>query len=251
MNLAIVQARMGSSRLRGKILEPIGPSTCLELVVSRLGRASSVDEIVVATSEEVEDNELVKFCHDRGISVFRGSETNVHSRFVGVIQEYLPESVLRITSDCPFVDPELIDRLWSIFEENKLEYASVATGAGFAQSTKNRFPDGFDAEWISSSVLQNISSELTQNRDLEHVTSYIWGNPAKFKIGHLYSDVDNGNIRITLDRKSDLDFLRKVANLLGTRITTANHKEIISIIQTNLESEQDALVPEAYNEFYG
>ena len=251
MNLAIVQARMGSSRLRGKILEPIGPSTSLELVVSRLGRARAIDEIVVATSVESDDDELVQFCHERGIAIFRGNETNVLSRYLGAIEKYSPENVLRITSDCPFVDPELIDRLWSIFEVNKLEYASIATGAGFAKSTENRFPDGFDAEWVSASVLQSIEGLVTQDRDLEHVTSFIWGNPNKFKIGHLFADLDFGNIRTTLDRKSDLEFLRKVANLLGEHILSAGYEEIIRTIQKHLKTEQDALSPETYNEFYG
>ncbi|CAN2170814.1 SpsF Spore coat polysaccharide biosynthesis protein F, CMP-KDO synthetase homolog [Candidatus Nanopelagicaceae bacterium] len=251
MNLAIVQARMGSSRLRGKILEPIGSSTSLELVVYRLGNASSVDKVVVATSTEPDDDDLVKFCEERDIFTFRGNETNVLSRFLGVVEKYSPKNILRITSDCPFVDPKLIDGLWQIFIANQLEYASIATGAGFARSSENRFPDGFDAEWISASVLQGTADLITQERDLEHVTSFIWGNPDKFKIGHLYSEFNHGDIRVTLDHKSDLEFLQLVAGILGNRILTAGHEEIIQTIQKYLGLEQDALVRETYNEFYG
>ena len=251
MNLAIVQARMGSSRLRGKVLMPLGISTPIEMVVSRLENAISVDKVVVATSTEPDDDELVKFCEARGISTVRGSESNVHSRFLVAIKVYSPENILRITSDCPFVDPDLIDRLWKIYEENHLEYASIATGAGFAQSSQNRFPDGFDAEWVSAPVLKAIGKLITQERDLEHVTSFIWARPEKFKLGHLYADTDHGRMRATLDRDSDLEFLRRVASILGNRLSTAGYREIIQVIQEHLQAEQDSLIPETYNEFYG
>jgi len=251
VNLAIVQARMGSSRLRGKVLKPLGTSTPLEMVVSRIENATSVDKVVVATSTQPDDDELVKFCEDRGISTVRGSESNVYSRFLEVISIYSPENILRITSDCPFVDPNLIDRLWKIYEENHLEYASIATGAGFAQTSQNRFPDGFDAEWVSASVLKSIGKHITEERDLEHVTSFIWASPEKFKLGHLYADSDYGLMRVTLDRDSDLEFLRRVASALGNRLPTAGYQEVIQVIQEHLQSEQDSLIPETYNEFYG
>jgi spore coat polysaccharide biosynthesis protein SpsF len=250
MNLAIVQARMSSSRLRGKVLMPIGQFTSLELVVLRLSNATSVDKVVVATSTEPDDDELVKFCEERGISTIRGSERNVHSRFLGAIEKYSPENILRITSDCPFVDPNLIDRLWATYTENELEYASIATGAGFARSSENRFPDGFDAEWVKASVLKAITQLISRDRDLEHVTSFIWGNPNKFKVGHLYSDLDYGNFRVTLDTKSDLVFLRNLAKILEDRISTADYRELLQTIQDHLLQEQDSLKLERYNEFY-
>lgn len=230
---------------------PLGKSTPLEMVVSRIENATSVDKVVVATSTQPDDDELVKFCGEHGISTVRGSESNVYSRFLEAIRIYSPENILRITSDCPFVDPNLIDRLWKIFEKTDLEYASIATGAGFAQSSQNRFPDGFDAEWVRAPVLKSIENDITEARDLEHVTSFIWSSPEKFKLGHLFADSDYGLMRVTLDRESDLEFLRRLASVLGKRLPTVGYQEIIQAIQEHLRSEQDSLFPETYNEFYG
>ena len=250
MNLAVIQARMGSSRLPGKVLEPIGPSSVIDLVIARVEKANSVDKVVVATSKESSDDSLVAFCHSRNFAVFRGDEKDVYSRFVAVIDEFSPENVLRITADCPFVDPRIIDDLWDIFQKEELDYASVATGAGFARSSENRFPDGFDAEWVRSSVLNGISSQIFLERDREHVTSYIWGNPDKFKLGHLFPNQNYASIRLTLDNLSDLVFIREVASLFGDKIIDADLEQIVAAIRKNPELEQGTPSPDTYNEFY-
>jgi spore coat polysaccharide biosynthesis protein SpsF len=250
MNLAVIQARMGSSRLPGKVLEPIGPSSAVELAVSRVMKANSVDKVVVATSNKRSDDSLVAFCQSKNFRVFRGDEQDVYSRFAAVIDEFSPENVLRITADCPFVDPRIIDDLWEIFQKKDLDYASVATGAGFARSSENRFPDGFDAEWVKSSVLNGISTQIRLDRDREHVTSYIWSNPDKFKLGHLYPDQNYANIRLTLDYPTDLVFIREVASLFGNKIIDADFEQIIAAIRRNSELEQGTPSPDTYNEFY-
>jgi spore coat polysaccharide biosynthesis protein SpsF len=251
MNLAVIQARMGSSRLPGKILKPIGSLTSIELVVSRVRSARSVDKVVVATSTEASDDPLVNFCEERNFEVFRGSEQDVYTRFAGVANKYLPTNLLRITADCPFSDPGLIDELWVIFKEKNLDYASVATGAGFARSIEKRFPDGFDAEWVKASVLHDISSLIQLERDREHVTSFIWSHPDQFKLGHLFSKLDYSDIRVTLDTELDLVFIRKIAEILGDNVTSASFNDVIDVVLKKLELEQSMLTPEPYNEFYG
>jgi spore coat polysaccharide biosynthesis protein SpsF len=251
MNLAIIQARLGSLRLPGKVLEPIGTKSVLELVISRLRRAKSINQIIVATSHEKSDDYLAAYCDMLGIPVVRGSESNVYSRFQRAIQDFSPTNVLRVTADCPLVDPELIDKLWEKFYEDNLDYCAIATGAAMAKTHLNRFPDGFDAEWIHSDVLLRLGSKMLNKRDLEHVTSYIWSHPSEYKLGNLFADRDLGSIRVTLDTAEDLNFLRKVQMILGTRFEFANFSEVIEVIESNLKVEQAQLMPEPYNEFYG
>jgi spore coat polysaccharide biosynthesis protein SpsF len=172
------------------------------------------------------------------------------SRFILAIEKFQPENILRVTADCPLVDPQLIDDLWDLFNNNKMQYCSISTGAGVARSNVKRFPDGLDSEWVKAQVIRDISKHDLSKTDLEHVTSYIWRNRQDFRSGLLEPSQDSGNLRITLDTKSDLDFLLKLYEILGVRFRMANSTELIETITKFLLIEQAKIPPETYNEFY-
>ncbi len=251
MNLAIIQARLGSSRFPRKVLEKIGDKTVIELVYNRVRSASSVDEVVVATSKEISDNDLAVFCQSKGFPLIRGSEDNVLQRFMLAIETYQPVNVLRVTADCPLVDPNLIDSLWSIFSQRELQYCSISTGAGVARANVKRFPDGLDAEWVQSDVLRQISNEELSPLDSEHVTSYIWRNSSRYRTGLLEPNQDHTNMRITLDTYNDLEFLKELQLAIGERFEMADSSELIDVIERKLIPKQAKIVLETYNEFYG
>lgn len=201
---AIIQARMGSTRLAGKVLEDLGGETVLARVVNRTRRAKRVDDVVIATTAQPSDDVIVGLCQERGWPVFRGSEEDVLDRYYRAALAFGADVVVRVTSDCPLIEPAIIDRVVSEFlsQRPKLEYVS--------NSLERTFPLGLDVEVMSFEALEKAWQEDRNPAWREHVTPYIWHHPERFRIRNVASDTDYSYMRWTVDTIEDLTFVRKI-----------------------------------------
>ncbi|HRT98696.1 MAG TPA: glycosyltransferase family protein [Ignavibacteriales bacterium] len=202
MNLSIVQARMSSTRLPGKVLKSVKNTTMLEYQLSRVSLSKFIDKIVVATSTDKSDDVIVDICNNIGIDVFRGSLSNVLERFYQCASMYLPKNVIRITADCPVIDPLIIDNVIRLHEETSADYTSSV----FPRS----FPDGLDVEIMTYQLLDYVHKNATEQEDIEHVTKYIHKNHTKFKISNFENSNNLSKLRWTLDTESDYIFLKEI-----------------------------------------
>ncbi|MBZ5653916.1 MAG: aminotransferase class III-fold pyridoxal phosphate-dependent enzyme [Acidobacteriia bacterium] len=200
--VAIVQARMGSSRLPGKSLADIEGKPMLWHVVKRVKRASLVDRVVVATSTQPADNAIEEMCHAHGIACYRGSENDVLDRFYHAARAERAAKVVRITADCPLTDPEVIDRVIRRFQRGDLDYASNAM--------VRSYPDGLDTEVFSFAALERAWHEASKSSEREHVTPYL--RSEKFRTANVenHSTCLYQHYRWTVDEAEDLEFIRAV-----------------------------------------
>ena len=212
--VAVIQARMGSSRLPGKVLRPILGRPMLWHIVRRLGFVPGLAGRVVATSDRPGDDPVRAFCRESGIPVFAGSEEDVLDRFYRAAKEANGDPLLRITGDCPFVDPDLVGRLIERYGAGGYDHVAVATGAGALYLAGGRYPDGLDAECFGFSTLERAWREATEKSDREHVTPYIWRNKTLFRCGHFTSEKDYSHLRWTVDNEADFSLVEKVYEAL-------------------------------------
>jgi spore coat polysaccharide biosynthesis protein SpsF len=205
--VAIIQARMGSTRLPDKVLQDIGGETMLARVVRRTQRARLLDQIVVATTIEASDDAIMAECDRLGVPVFRGDEQDVLDRYYHAAEAYDAEAVVRITSDCPFIDPEMVDQVIRAFLDEKPDYAG--------NTLVRAYPRGVIPEIMAMSTLARAWREATESYQRVHVTPYIYQNPGSFHLLPLMGEVDLGDYRWTVDTPEDLEFARAVYACLG------------------------------------
>jgi len=251
-NLAIVQARMGSSRLPGKVLKTIGKKSLLSIVVDRLSESAHISSVVVATTTNQLDNQIADACNTHGYQVWRGSENDVLSRFADAAIDLSAENILRITADCPLVDVGLIDDLFERFSEGNYDHAGIATGAGALNSSEFRFPDGLDAEWIKASVLVQANLEAVSDLDREHVTPFIWRQRDLFSTLVHTSQLDLGHFNLTIDSSADFKLFLKAYEVFGESLYNLSYREFVHWMETdNLEDLRSSnLNSGAYEVFY-
>ena len=202
--VAIIQARMGSNRLPGKVLRPIVGKPMLWHIVRRVRAVPSIDEVVVATPEGPADEVLRRYCETEGIASFSGSELDVLDRFYRAAQAFGADPVLRITADCPLVDPELVEELIGIYRSGSYDYAAVAAGADAHTLEGGSFPDGMDAECFSFASLERAWKEAQDPRDREHVTRFIWRRKGLFRCTKLLASQKYPPLRLTVDHPQEL-----------------------------------------------
>ncbi len=207
--LAFVQARMGSTRLPGKVLAPLAGRPSLLRIVDRLSRVDALDGVAVLTSHAPADDEIAALCDREGLACVRGDEHDVLARFRQAAVQLGPDRVVRVTADCPLVDPEVVADLLALHASRpELVYASVATGAIGASSGLRRFPDGLDAEVFAASALEVAWREASDPYEREHVTPHIWRAPERFPAAVLECERDLGDERWTVDHPADLELVR-------------------------------------------
>lgn len=200
--VAIIQARMGSSRLPGKVLKDLGGATVLDRVLNRLGRSKLIQEVLVATTTESADDAIVEHCERKAHKVFRGSELDVLDRYYRAAKHSEADVVVRITSDCPVIDPGVTDATIGAFLE---------CGADYASNTRVRsYPRGLDTEVMTVEALERAWRESTKSYQREHVTPYLYENPDKFKLEGIENDADGSQHRWTLDTPEDLQLLQAI-----------------------------------------
>ncbi|MGB2603702.1 MAG: glycosyltransferase family protein [Candidatus Sulfotelmatobacter sp.] len=200
--VAIIQARMGSTRLPGKVLKDLCGATVLARVVNRTGRATLLDEIVVATTVKPADEAIVQECERLSVACFRGDEADVLDRYYRAAQHFFADAIVRITSDCPLIDPEVVDKTIRAFLEERPDYAS--------NTCVPNYPRGLDTEVTTLAALQSAWTNAIHPYQRSHVTPYIYENPKKFRVLSVMGDKDNSGHRWTVDTPEDLEFVRAV-----------------------------------------
>jgi len=215
---AFVQARLGSTRLPGKSMAPLGGRPALEWIVERVARAPGVDAVAVLTSDAPGDAPLREFCARCGVTCVAGSELDVLRRFADGVRALRPAAVVRITADCPLVDPAVVGELVALYHDRgDLDHCAVATGAMAPAAGLRRYPDGLDAEVIRASALLLADERATDPFEREHVTPHIWRRPDEFALALLQAPLDWGDERWTVDHPADLRFVQAVFERLGER----------------------------------
>jgi spore coat polysaccharide biosynthesis protein SpsF len=206
--------------LPGKVLAPLAGVPALLRIVERLGLASSLDAVVVVVPDGPVDEPLRGLCDAHGIDWHAGSERDVLDRFHGALERFAPraELVVRITADCPFVDPAIIDRLVALHRRRAVDYSSVATGALPRSSGLRRYPDGLDAEAMTPDGLRVAWRDAEDPYEREHVTPFLYGRPDRFRLARLEAPDDRGAERWTVDYPEDLEFVQAVYERLGPRM---------------------------------
>ncbi len=199
--VAIIQARTGSSRLPRKVLKVIGGATMLERVLNRVRRSATLNKVVVATTTKAGDADIVAECARLGVPVFRGSEEDVLDRYYEAAKATKAEVVVRITADCPLIDPQVVDSVVSSFLNHRPDYAS--------NSLNRTYPRGLDVEVMSSATLSRAWREATETYQRVHVTPYIYLNPGLFSLLPVDSAGHYAQ-RWTVDTPEDLDFVRAI-----------------------------------------
>ncbi|MFL5883912.1 MAG: cytidylyltransferase domain-containing protein [Thermoleophilaceae bacterium] len=212
---AFVQARMGSTRLPGKVLEPLAGKPALERMLERLAAAPGVDEVAVLTSDLPRDEVVARLAEDAGFRAFAGSESDVLDRFARAAAQFGADQVVRCTADCPLIDPEVVGRLLELYAAGELDLAAVATGALPPEPGLRRFPDGLDAEVLSAELLAVAAAEAEDPYEREHVTPFFYRRPERFTSGLLQADEDLGHERWTVDHPEDLELVQAIWDRLA------------------------------------
>ncbi|MBU3759285.1 MAG: acylneuraminate cytidylyltransferase [Candidatus Omnitrophica bacterium] len=221
---ALIQARMGSSRLPGKVMEDIEGKAMLARVIERVQKAAGLSAVAVVTSVTEQDQAIENFCLRVGVPCFRGSENNVLDRYYRAASYFKAEAVMRITSDCPLIDPVVIDELIWMFKEAKADY-----GSNFFE---RRFPRGLDAEVMTFAALEKVWMQAKEPYQQTHVTPYFYQNPSLFNIASLRCPMDQSAKRWTVDTLDDLCFVRAVYHILRPR-DFFNWREILDVLKHN------------------
>lgn len=210
--IAITQARYGSSRLPGKVLKKVGDKTLLQLHLERALKSKKIDDLIVATTIEKEADDIENLAKGLNLKTYRGSVNDVLDRFYNAAVNETPDYVVRITSDCPLIDPEIIDNVIETCIENKCDYCS--------NTLNPTYPDGIDVEVFRFSALEKAWKEAKLDSEREHVTPYIWKN-SSVKGGLMFKSVSHENklnfskYRLTVDEDADLKLLSKLILALG------------------------------------
>lgn len=229
--IAIIQARMGSTRLPGKVLKPILGYPMLWHIVQRANRIKGLSNVVVATTDLASDEPVRLFCQENDISLYSGSENDVLDRFYLASAEYSGDPIIRITGDCPLVDSELITRLLEYYLQGGYDHAGIATGAGAIFLEGYRYPDGLDAECFSFAALERAWLDAKKPSDREHVTPYIWLRPEVFKLGVLKSEKDFSHLRLTVDNEEDFKLISKIYEALYSQNNRFSLSDVLECLR--------------------
>jgi spore coat polysaccharide biosynthesis protein SpsF len=229
--IAVVQARMGSTRFPGKTLQKVGNWSLIELVLKRVERASTIDSVVLATSISPQDDVLEEQVHNLGFPVVRGSERDVLSRFFQAAESYHPESIVRITGDCPLISPLLIDHAVTTFREMQVDYLTLTIG----RDKTNAYPRGFDVEITTFKALAYAEKNATEDYEREHVMPYLYMHPDLFKLHYLEptKEYSRPDYRLCVDSKLDLELIQKIHAVFGDRLIDVESLEIIQFLDKN------------------
>ena len=212
MTIAIIQARMGSTRLPGKIMMQVRNKPLLHYVINQALQSKKINKLIIATTNSSQDDQIVKFVDPYGVEVFRGSEEDVLDRYYQCAKKYNSDIIVRITSDCPLIDPNLIDKCITKFESHNFNYFSNINkkiGEVWIYHLSG-FPLGFAVEVFTFETLENAWKNAKKPSDREHVTQYILDNPKLFKIGNLENSKNYSDMRLAVDHQIDFDLVKTI-----------------------------------------
>ncbi|HEX5128046.1 MAG TPA: glycosyltransferase family protein [Rhodocyclaceae bacterium] len=223
--IGVLQARMSSTRLPGKVLLPILGRPMLTRQIQRLRRCKRMDLLVVATSTEGIDRDIEGLCKAEGVAYYRGALDDVLDRFYHAALPYEPKTVVRLTGDCPLTDPALIDRMITAFSERDVDYLTNAI--------EPTFPDGLDAEVMRFSCLETAWREARLPSEREHVTQFISNHPERFRIGHYKESPDLSHLRWTVDESADYELVTRIYKALFPANEAFTTQDILQWLAAN------------------
>jgi len=227
MILAIIQARMGSTRLPGKILKPILGKPLILHLIERLQHSKLINQIVIATGDKKENQPLIELCQKNNINIFVGSEDNVLDRCYQAAKKFVnqPEDIIvRITGDCPVIDPQVTDKTIQFYLDNKETFDYVNNGI------EHTYPDGLGTEVFPFKILETAWQEATKQIEKEHVTTFI-RNPKRFRLGIVKNNQDLSHLRWTIDTPEDFEFITQIYHYLYPKKKIFLMNDIFQLLQ--------------------
>ena len=228
MIVAVVQARMDSSRLPGKVMKEMVGKPVLWHIVDRLTHAKLVDQIIIACSNKEDNEPIVKFAAENGIECYAGSETDLLERHFQAVKKFNPDAIVRITADCPLVDPVIVDRVIKYYlDGNQLDYVS--------NTHPPTYPDGLDAEIFSFRALVRAWEEVKDPFWREWITANFFEHPEKYRLGNVELDEDLSYMRWTVDYEDDLKFVTEVYERLYQPDRVFLMEDILDLLKKNPE----------------
>lgn len=227
MNLCIIQARMSSSRFPGKVLKTVLGKPLIEYLLERVRRSKEIDKIIVAIPEDPEDNVLNDYLQNYGCMVFRGSREDVLDRYYQASRQHIPELIVRITGDCPLIDPEITDATIRHYKSRNLDYVS---------NTLRRpvYPKGLDTEVFSFEALKTAWKEAVLPSEREHVTPFIYKHPERFKISCFQPVEDCSGERWTVDYGVDFTLIKNILEHFYPQKPSFGMNDILEFKKQNL-----------------
>tara|TARA_B110000014_G_C20112764_1_gene586644 strand:+ start:1549 stop:2313 length:765 start_codon:yes stop_codon:yes gene_type:complete len=220
----IIQARMGSNRLPGKVMELLDEKNpSLYYTVSQIRNVKKLDKIIVATTNTKEDDIIFDFTKKMNIECFRGNEDDVLDRYYQCAKEYDLDIIIRITADCPLIDPQIVNKALNEFEIGKIDYIQ--------NLDPRTFPDGMDIEIFTFNILKEAWKNADLSSEREHVTPYFRNNEKKFNIKNFSHDKDLSHYRWTLDYHEDLELIKIIVNDIIQRPILM--KDVLSLFEKN------------------
>ena len=227
---AIIQARLGSTRLPNKILLDLEGASVLARVIQRVQASTQVDEVVVASTENEEDKALSAICQRNNIEIYYGSENDVLDRFYQVAKRFNMDHIVRITADCPFIDPKIVDAVVSAHIKESVDYTS--------NTLKETYPDGEDVEIFTFAALEKAWKGAKLKSEREHVTSFIRNKKSSCSMFNVENSEDLSSKRWTLDCPEDYEFIRVIYKNLYEREKIFGIEDILKFLKLHPELEE-------------
>ena len=227
MILAVVQARMSSTRLPGKVLAPVLDQPMVLRQIERLRQCERIDELVLATSVDASDDELAEAVGAEGVTVRRGPLNDVAARFGAVVDEFAPTTLVRLTADCPLCDPEVIDRVIREHQESAADYTSNVL--------RRTYPQGLDVECVDVAAFRRLLALPLSAEEREHVTIGIYRRPDDFSLHSVEQTDDRSALRWTVDLPADLAFVREVYTHLYEADPRFRQDDILALLDRHPE----------------
>jgi spore coat polysaccharide biosynthesis protein SpsF len=223
MIVGVLQARMSSTRLPGKVLAPLAGEPMILRIIERIRRSRELDHLIVVTSVDPSDDPLVRVLENAGVTVRRGSLTDVFSRFLAVADEFDPEVVVRLTGDNPLVDPEVIDRVVREHLDSGADYTS--------NSLTRTFPRGLDVEAVNPDALRSLATRDLQPDEREHVTIGVYRRPEEFRLHQVTQQPDRSELRWTVDYPEDFAFAEAVYDRLYATTPAFGQADVLALLE--------------------
>ena len=227
--IAIIQARMNSTRLPKKVLMEVDGIPLLKYQLKRIGASNIIDKLIVATSTKVTDNIIENFCKKNEIACYRGSEDDVLNRYYECAKKYKSDVIVRLTADCPLLDPKVIDTILKVYLTNSYDFVTN-TSPIIGEST---YPDGMDVEIFSFKILDKAQKEAKKPSDREHVTSFFWRKKNLFSTFRCSLKKDLSAYRITLDYTKDFEVISAIIQALHLKDPFFSMNDIIRFLDEN------------------
>ncbi|MDC3175556.1 glycosyltransferase family protein [Candidatus Pelagibacter sp.] len=222
----IIQARVGSTRLKGKVLKKYKGVTPLKIMIERLKYCKKIKDVIICTTRLPEDNKIVKFCMKENIKYFRGDKNNVLSRYYKTANKFKSDIIVRVTSDCPLVDYRIINKMLVTFLKSKIDYYANT------YPLPTRYPDGMDVEIFNFSTLKITSKKAILPSEKEHVTPYMY-NSGKFNFKRKDLKQNLSGYRFCIDYKNDFDLFKKILNHFKNKVYNVDMFELVDYVKKN------------------